>query len=214
MIFNDRLLFLHVPKTAGMAMTQALLQGLPGPVFCTAPAGHHPDRVAQEQVLPGTRHETLAGARRVLATQGRDLAGFERIVAVVRNPYAQEASRFHYLRKGHGFDRGPAQDLALAGDFEAFAVHSAWWFDDIAAYYTLDGVAPPNLRLLRHERLADDFKEFVQPFLRADTALPYLNASGDSGASACLTPAAEAAIHAKYRWLFDAGLYPRRQGSD
>jgi hypothetical protein len=103
---------------------------------------------------------------------------------VVRNPYQQEASRFHYLRKGHGFDRGPAQDLALAGDFEAFAVHSTWWFDDIAAYYTLDGVTPPNLRLLRHERLAEDFSDAVQPFLRADTALPYLNASGDSGASA------------------------------
>jgi hypothetical protein len=40
MIFNDHLLFLHVPKMAGMAMSQALLQGLPGPVFCTAPAGH------------------------------------------------------------------------------------------------------------------------------------------------------------------------------
>ena len=133
MIFNDRLLFLHGPKTGGMAMAQAVLQGLPGPVFCTAPAGPHLDRVAQEQVLPGTRHETLAGARRVLATQGRDLAGFERIVAVVRNPYAQEASRFHYLRKGHGFDRGPAQDLALAGDFGACAVHSPWWLDAIVA---------------------------------------------------------------------------------
>ncbi|WP_374427883.1 hypothetical protein [Ideonella dechloratans] len=210
MIFNERLLFLHVPKTGGMAMTQALLAGLPGQVWCTAPNGHHPHKVRDEQVLRGTRHETLPQARELLAHEGRRLEDFERIVAVMRNPYEQEASRYHYLRLGLPHDRGPAQALALAGDFEAFACQSRWWFDDLGDYYRLDGGAPPQLRCLRHEQLAEDYAREVGPFLQGAAVLPRVNESGADARAMPLSAAAEEAIWHKYRWVFDAGHYPRR----
>jgi hypothetical protein len=210
MVFNEQLLFLHVPKTGGMAITKALLEGLSGSVYCTAPKGHHLQRVRHEQVLQGIRHENIPQARKVLARLGRRLEDFECIIAVMRDPYELEASRFHYLRKGQACDRGPAQDLALAGDFEAFTVQSRWWFGDIADYYTLDGRTLPNLRLLRHERLAADFTMVAGPYLDPSTTLGRINVSGDSGAPVRLKPAAEEAIYRKYRWLFEAGHYARR----
>lgn len=210
MIFNDRFLFLHVPKTGGMAMTHSLLHGLGQPVWCTAPQGHQVRRVRDEQVLKGSRHENLPQAKRVLAQQGRRLEDFERIVVVMRDPYEQEASRYHYLRRGLAHDRGLAQELALAGDFEAFACRSRWWFDDIADYYRLEGVALPQLRCLRHEHLAEDFAREVGPYLSGFTSLPTVNVSGEDARAMALSNAAEQAIWEKYRWLFESGHYPRR----
>jgi hypothetical protein len=211
MVFNEQLLFVHVPKTGGMSMTHTLLQSLPGKVYCTAPNGHHGAQVAAETVLKGLRHETLPQAAALLQKQGRALADFERIVCVARNPYEQEASRYRYLRMGLPHDAGPAQTLALAGDFERFVAESTWWFDNIGDFYALDGAVPRNLQVLRQEELAADFAQHVGPFLQPGWQLPRINTTRQDHADDTLpmSAAARAVIQRKYRWLFDAGWYPR-----
>ena len=118
MLFNDDLLFIHVPKTGGMAVTKYLLEVLPPPVRYRYPnfrQDYDHNGIIQ---FKGIRHETMSDARDFLRTQGLDMTGFKCIIAVLRNPYAIEVSRFAYLRKGHAWDCGRNQDLALAGDFE------------------------------------------------------------------------------------------------
>lgn len=124
MVFNDDLLFIHVPKTGGMAVTKYLLEVLPPKVRYTYPNFREDYERKGIIQFPGIRHETMAEARHFLRTQGLDVAGFKCIIAILRSPYAMEVSRFAYLRKGHAWDRGRNQDLALAGNFEQFAVHS------------------------------------------------------------------------------------------
>lgn len=210
MIYNDELLFIHAPKTAGMSLTDALLRGLRGQVYITVPHGHGA-RAAGEVILEGRRHETLPMAAAHFAHRGEDLRRFQAIVAVVRNPYDLELSRFHYLRKGHAHDRGAAQDLALAGDFGAFALKSRWWFGNFADFYTLDGRMPDTLRVLRFENLAADFDAVCSGFLTGRTPLPRLNATEHGTVDQHLTPSSETAIFQKYRWLFDTGFYPRHR---
>src|SRR5204862_3166773 len=51
--------------------------------------------------IAGTRHENLVQAAQVLAPLGRKLGDFEIVLALIRNPYDLEVSRFRYLRRGH-----------------------------------------------------------------------------------------------------------------
>jgi hypothetical protein len=208
MIYNDELLFIHVPKTGGMSLTHALVRGLKGQVYITVPRGHE-TRVAEEIIIEGTRHETLSKAAAYFDKEKRDLSQFKAIIAVARNPYDLEVSRFHYLRKGNPFDRGAAQELAMAGDFSAFAVQSSWWFKDFGEYYMLNGRIPDNMVILRFESLAADFDAVCSKFLKQTTELSLVNSSDRGAFEAYLTAEAEQAIFNKYRWLFDNGFYER-----
>src|SRR5262245_20901599 len=104
MLFNDDLLFVHVPKTGGMAITKYLIEVLPRPVWYLYPNFRADLEQKGINQVRGIRHENLAESREVLRGHGRDLAGFKCILAVLRNPYALEVSRFAYLRKGHSWD--------------------------------------------------------------------------------------------------------------
>ena len=157
MIFNDDLLFLHVPKTGGMSVTRYLLETLPKPLAITHPVDD-PDLHKQEIThLDGARHESLAEARDMLAALGRDIREFQMVLVGMRNPYDQEVSRYAFLRQGHHWELGPEQDLALASDFETFALGNCQaggrWKrygleaerarpNEIRDYYMLDGVLP------------------------------------------------------------------------
>jgi len=120
MLITDDILFIHPPKTAGMSVTAFLIRNLPGQKLLTVPEGHSPDDPSVT-ALPGIRHENLPQAVERLAELGRELEQFRFVIAIIRNPYAMEVSRFHYLRLGHPWDAGPLQKLALAGDFDSFA---------------------------------------------------------------------------------------------
>jgi hypothetical protein len=165
MLFTSEVLFIHAPKTAGMAVTRYLIETLPGEKFITLPAGH--ERSAEgATVLPGRRHETLAEARDILAMRGRALDDFRHIVAVIRNPYEIEVSRFGYHRVGLPWDSGPAHEIAMSGDFARFVREVPYPQRapvPIERYYTIDGRMPRNLRLLRHERLEADLRALFGP---------------------------------------------------
>jgi hypothetical protein len=242
-LFNDRLLFLHVPKTGGTSVTSFLIRNLRGSVTATEP----PDRLQLSAQFPpaarltlgirrlrrrlgllrrprlrtieGTRHETLAEAVPILARLGRRLEDFETIIAVIRNPYDLEVSRFHFFRRGHlgvrGLAHEYAEELALAGDFAAFAERAAYHGrlpGRIEEWFEIDGRRPANLRILRFETLDADLQGAVAPFCAATHPLPRLNASVHAPYSDFLDARVEEAIYRKYRWPFDRGFYARERG--
>ena len=208
MIYTDELLFVHVPKTAGMTLTHIFVNNLKGNVFATIPKGHESGGT-KVIVIDGPRHGTLNKAKVYFDGLGRELDLFKIIIAVIRNPYDMEFSRFHYLRKQNSFDKGASQDLAVKGDFEEFVRESKWWFKDISEYYTVDGEIPGNMKILRFESLDSDFALHCRPYLDRDVGLPVINKSDRSNHKIILTEKIEGMIYNKYKWIFDSGFYER-----
>ncbi|HEX3663859.1 MAG TPA: sulfotransferase domain-containing protein [Rhizomicrobium sp.] len=242
MLFTDRLLFLHVPKTGGTSATSFLIRNLPGRVTLTEPAEFPPE--ARDIPLParlklqlrrlrrkagflrhphlrriaGHRHETLQQACEALEHLGRRLTDFEAIIAVIRNPYDLEVSRFHFFQRGHlgvpGLANEYAEELAQSGDFTGFAMRAAYHGQlpgRIEDWFEIAGRRPANLHILRFETLQSDLAQVLAPYCRIVSPLPRLNASTRAPYKDYLTPAIEEAIYNKYRWLFEQGFYPRER---
>jgi hypothetical protein len=210
MIFNRNLLFVHVPKAGGMTITSHLLEVLPRPIYYSVPEGH--SRVTGPGVIhiPGYRHENLAEARVVVARHGFDILRFPTILAAIRNPYALEVSRYAYLQKGHPWDAGHNQRLAMEECFERFAVGSVDHARPIQTYFELDGQIPPNLRVLRCERLAEDLRDTLrQVGIESRDAPPRENESSHGAYEGYYTRVAEEAVYRRYRWVFERGFYSR-----
>jgi hypothetical protein len=244
MLFDDKLLFIHAPKTAGTSVTSFLIANLSRGVTVSEPT----DKPAPDVVMPaaarlrlglrrlrrragllarphlkviaGTRHETLAEAAAALARLNRRLEDFRAIIAIVRDPYDLEVSRYHFFRRGYlgvkGVAHELAEELAQAGDFEAFALKAPYHGrlpSHIEDWYEIDGRMPGNLTILRFENLESELLDVVGRFYSVAAKLPRLNASKHAPYASYLSPAAEEAIYQKYRWLFDRGFY-RRQKAD
>jgi hypothetical protein len=226
MLISDHVLFLHVPKTGGLSVSQYLVNNLAGPMaeslglkadldrerrFAFADVS---DRVS---AFRGRRHEDLREAVEVLASRGRTLSDFEVIVAVVRNPYDLEVSHYEHLRKPRVIARrGEASAsvrAATTGDFAHFVEHAPFFGSlpaDMERWYALDGSMPPNLRVVRFEHLPTEIPELVAPFSLDRWPFPHINASDERRPWAdYLTPDIERAIYEKYRYLFD--FYPRAE---
>jgi hypothetical protein len=215
MLFNQDLLFLHVPKTGGMAVTQKLLEILPKPIYYGLPKGcnykaHNPLEII---ITVGKRHGNLQDAQKWVAEYGKTLASFKKIVAAIRNPYAMEVSRYFYLRIGHSWDQAEAQKIALNNDFETFAVNSAYFgrkLSRIEDYFLLDGIIPDNLKVIKQEQLEVDLAEILAELnITLDTPIIKVNNTKHKDYHQYLTPKAEVAIYQRYQWLFDAGFYQR-----
>lgn len=242
MLFDDRLLFVHVPKTAGIAITNFLIHNIPGSMTLTEPSGapdasvQLPARVRAKlklkrlltvsrlwyprrvRVVDGKRHERLVEARETLARFGRSLDDFHTILAVVRNPYDLELSRYHFLRLGYhgieGLARGREQRLAMVKEFEQFALSAPFGGRQgvrIEQWYEIDGRMPENLCLLQFETLEDELLRAFGDIYPVTTRLRRENASSHGPWRTYLTPASEGAIYRKYQWLFDKGYYAREQ---
>jgi len=124
MVFSKELLFIHVPKTGGMSVSNYLLSTLAPPVYQVRPP--HGEATCGSGVVEivGNRHLGLSEAARVVSEHGFEIRRFPVILAVIRNPYSLEVSRYAYLQTGHPWDAGRNQELALTSNFETFAMHS------------------------------------------------------------------------------------------
>ena len=218
MIFCEKLLFIHVPKTAGAAMTDYLLAALPRPTYYTMPNPKPGLDDPQLVYIPGFAHEMLEEASAIVAQFGFEIDRFPMILAVARNPYALEVSRYAFLQQGHSVSAGFNQALAFNEDFETFACTSEDHAGDerpIESYYQLNGQAPDNLRIVKFENLAEEFKDAMRSIgLAGDVDLPKANVSSHDPFLTYYTQKAEEAVYARYRWLFDHGLYERLNPED
>lgn len=213
MIFTKDLLYLHVPKTGGVSVSKFLLRNLPRPTYHAHPEWEENERYEGVVDIPGIRHETLAHARELLPNFGMGLSDFHLILATIRNPYEIEVSRYSYLRMGYPWDRGPAQELALRGDFEAFALESGYHANfPLSSYFFLDDALPANLRILRFERLESELRDALSVIdVVIEDNLSHENRSEHGHYLSYFTPEAEKAVYRKYQWVFDRGFYERRK---
>jgi hypothetical protein len=197
MIWNEQILFIHAPKTGGMSLTHYL-------------SDHLPDGRVTEK-----RHETLAEARAELANEGRRLEDFEKVFVVMRDPYTLEISRFNYLRLGHPWDVGKAQEVALHGDFKRYLAEApffGYFPPQLDLYYHENGSTPANLVVLRYERLNEEVEKHIAPFCRegADVPLPRLNVTAKACFEDYYDAEAEELCFQRHRWFFDEGFYERK----
>jgi hypothetical protein len=214
MIFNGDILFVHVPKTAGMSITEYFMDGL-DPIVNVTESGAKEEFIkgGRVRMLPGKRHEFLDQCKTVLEQQDKQLPEFKRIIAVVRNPYDMELSRYFYLQHDHPWDKGPAKDMAMTADFETFAVNSPYHGRKnpmIHRFYTIDGEIPPNMRIIRYENLSQELDSVLKEAdVNIRRKLPKINQSKNSkiDRNEYLTEKAKSAIHSRFSWIFDQGFY-------
>jgi hypothetical protein len=213
MIFNRDILFIHVPKTGGMSASRYLLNVLPRPVYYSLPTLD--ESIADPGIIqvPGIRHESLAEAADIVAKYGRSLDSFRAIIAVIRNPYAIDVSRYAYLQKGYSWDKGFNQELALDENFETFAIRSfdhAGHSRPIQSYLELDGHMPPNLRVLHNENLAVELADVLREVgVESAGELPWDNQSEHGDFMRYYTRLAEEAVARRYAWIFERGFCSR-----
>ena len=211
MIWNDSVLFIHAPKTAGMSMTSLLSAHLKGQVNVTSPVEkqYREDKVVY---LPGKRHETLIEAASTLIYRNLSLEHFEKIFVVMRNPYDLELSRYSYLQKNLPQDRGRAQDIALEGDFKKY-LETAPFFGmtppRLDLYYHVNGYMPANLVILRYEHLAEGIERNLANFLTPGYELPHENESAHESVAEIYDSEMEELCYRRHRWFFDKSFYAR-----
>src|SRR5690554_6096167 len=223
MIFNDRLMFIHIGKTGGSSCADYLIHNLQGPAWnCHADADLELAPLGIDGMHLRTdikRHCTLAEALAyVHAIDGRTIDVFEKIVTVVRNPYRLEYSHYHYMKRPDVRAResgNPALLERTSGDLRDFAARAGYHRKDTPqeGYFLLDGGIPRNLELVRHETLAEDFPRAVAPFLKpgASFPFPHVNRTGYEGSvDDEMDAGVEELIYRKHRYMFDSGLYARR----
>lgn len=223
MIFNDRMMFIHIGKTGGSSCSDYLLHNLQGPAWnCHADADRELAPLGIAGMHPRTdikRHCTLPEALDyVRAIDGRGIDGFEKIVTVIRHPYTLEYSHYHYMKRPDVRERekgNPGLLERTSGDLADFAARAGYHRKDTPqeGYFLVDGAVPANVELVRYEELAEAFPRAVAPFLKpgASFPFPHVNRTGYEGrVDDEMDDAVEALIYRKHRWMFDSGLYARR----
>jgi hypothetical protein len=212
MLFSKQLLFIHVPKTGGMSINKCLLATLPRPLYYVRPRHEQPIQDTGVIDIVGGRHLPLRAACDVVSRHGFEIEQFPLILAVIRNPYSLEVSRYAYLQSGQPWEAGRNQELALTTDFETFALNSSVHGGSVAIedYYTLDGVIPTNMRIVRFENLAEGLcGALAVAGVHIESSLPHINISRHGDYRSYYTAAAEEAVYRRYKWVFDQQFYER-----
>lgn len=199
--YTDDFLFIHIPKTGGTAVKKALWDQVPG-MQGQRPAGSAQERDRQpskENPFP-IGHIPLRDCERLL---GRPAESFKAVVAVIRNPYAQQVSQWlfwldRYMKGGrHEHDLAAAGYSTIHGwlddprcDFHrwyAQRIHPSQLAHSPANDYagfpgtylwwltTQAGKLPRNLVLLRQEQLAQDLDQLGRTLLNRPLELEAVN---------------------------------------
>ncbi|TCL09467.1 sulfotransferase family protein [Shimia isoporae] len=159
---SHKFIFVHVPKTAGTAMTSAL-----------EPFGVYPPRTLWRsfvrrlpiQESPDSvylrKHETAAGVRRKLGSDVFDQ--FHRF-AVVRNPYDHAVSHYEFMKQFRIPKIAEKVANMSFSEYLRYRMKPPFWNDTFFArlpnqsYFLADKDGTLLVhRLLRFETLADDF---------------------------------------------------------
>lgn len=226
-VFNDRLLFIHIPKSGGTAVKKWLWGHLPdargqgnGPDATGLPIGHVP--------LRDIEHYT-----------GRSPDSFERIIGIIRNPYAQQLSQWRFWRERYAVGDRHVHDIAAAAapDLASWLSTPACdfhvWYEQrwassepvrkkptgvpadgyagFGGYYrywlSVGGLVPGNVHLVHFERLAKAWPEAVAGFVD-DPTVPIPRANEGPSRPFPVEwyyhdKRAREMVEAKFRWAFE-----------
>lgn len=213
LLIGERFVFLHVPKAAGKSLSRYMIEAWPGSVQGYVSQGQMLE--LKEAARPGVAleatygHEDMAETQALLGQRGRRLEEMEAVFACVRNPYDIVVSTYFFMRRTFK-NNSHRRFFKLANelDFEGFCTQ----FEPrrIEAWLTIDGKAPPNLRLIRFESLEADLAAVAAEYGFNSAVLPHWNRTDHGHYSNYVESAAcECVIYEKYRYLFDSGLYRR-----
>lgn len=217
--FNDTIAFCHVPKTAGHSCREYMAEHLTGVRDL-------------EDMYASPPHLAI---RDFDAWIGRPASSFETIVAVIRNPFEHQVSQWlfwkdryargyrmeacghamlhpdltHWLcdemADWHVYDQRPTDGRVRSvapdyGGYEHFGGYYPYWL-------FVDGSLPDNVKLVRFERLAEDFPKALG---LEGSPMPHSNAGPEAmDARPYYSPKAVAIVERKFAWIFEHGLYPR-----
>jgi hypothetical protein len=234
-ILSQDILFIHIPKTAGVSCTDFLCEHLRGPIayFALRP-GSSETEYNNAQIYPGFNHETLeeiyADSERIRNLTGISIDQVGRILAVIRHPYDLEVSTYLFFKNGHRnflqlFKNSPniIERIAMAqGPFKNFVAKSGYFRKEsehsiggrpyrTEDYLLLDGQLPESLHILRFEEIQHSLPAAVKAYTTSSVSavVPHLNRSqGKRGTlSVDVDDETKELIVAKHRWVFEQGYY-------
>ena len=235
MILTRDILFIHIPKTAGVSCTDFLCRNLRQPIaYFSIQASFGKKKYKSAQIFPGFNHETLEEAysarEKILDLCGIDVNLVEKVLTVVRHPYDLEASIYNFFRNAH---RNALQHLSdspnlvdrielAKGSFKEFVAGSGYFRQDnmspdpqqlyrVEDYFLVDGQVPPNVHILKFEDIGETLPNAVRPYLSPEFSggFPHLNPSNGKRKKPVteMDDEVKALIYEKHRWLFDHGYY-------
>lgn len=201
-----------MPKTAGISVSNLLLAKATETTFFSEIRQSMGGRFGVH--VEGVRHETLFHAEAYFRRWNKSILDFEKILVTMRNPYDMDLSQYSYFRKvGHEQDVGPEGRIALNHTFREYletAPFKGEFPPRLDKFFHVLGKIPPNLAVLRFERLNEDLRRHASPFL-TDVALPHDNRSEHLPYEEIFDAQLEELCYRRNRWFFDNGYYPRLQ---
>lgn len=229
--YNKDLLFIHIPKCAGTAVRQYLMENLPDV--------KGPDDL--EARLP-IGHIRLADIERFT---GRTPGSFKTILAVIRNPYDLMLSQWCYWkdRYARGHRQWPAVTAGWASDLEEYLQnpdvdyfvkykrHQRWepgqtreqqassgsihelsgeTYQEAGGYFpywlNVDGAIPENVKVIKLDELEDELPWLMPPDRNGDHNfdIPRTNTSPHKMTTQdYYTPTAARIVEDKFQWAFE-----------
>jgi hypothetical protein len=163
----------------------------------------NPGQVARIELAPGDAPRSVRGdLHRSASQRGQVITSWQHGGVLFVAPTARSDTRRV---------RGPDSRL----DFKSYVLNGANPHEpsplrQLYDFFHLDGVAPPNLRIVRFERLAEGIRDALQDIdTQADDDFPWLNRSDHGAYETYYDAETEAGVYAQARWIFDGGLYER-----
>ncbi len=214
--FNSDIAFVHVPKCGGHSARPYLREHLTGVKDLTEMYEHPP-------------HLALRDFSKWI---GRTPESFDRIYAIVRNPYDHQVSQWRYWRDMYakGFRGVQFECAATYPDLESWlrqpmsdwhvyderpqpdglkrTVASANGYLEFGGYYpywlAVNGEVPDNVRLIRQETLDADFPKALAEVVGAIHEMPRENVGPKhTDPRPYFSPFAREIVEVKFEWAFE-----------
>jgi hypothetical protein len=211
-LWNDDFLFLHYPKTAGKSLSVAFMKSWRTPVRGYISLGQLTElglliQHGSELWIHGS-HQSLEEAAIILKEHNRRLDQFRAIFVAVRCPYDMMYSAYRFRRaRAHEVAGRDDFSLAVNSTYEEYVERER--ILDYRSWLQYENKNPSNLRVIRFEKMLEDYRTYAQEFGFRNAIIPHLNATPGGSYLDVLSPKIEEAIYGKYRILFERGYYSR-----
>jgi hypothetical protein len=222
LIFTDKFLFLHFPKTGGMMLSNEFRKKLKGKIYYSVPKGHlspyekFAQLLGQIKVVEGLRHENLADAEQLFMKYNlpHRLSNFELILLLVRNPYELMVSRYFYLKNVQKHNReGLAARLASELSFNEFVLNAPLQSDINSFLNTDNSEQEYNISIVKYENMHHELNPLMRNYLKRPLSFnKKLNTSKHQPYQSFIEDEeVENRIYIDFKILFDKGFYNRIQ---